>query len=652
MLLGECSMKMFTKLALVSSMAVSANAMAMQSMDDAALSAATGQDGINIGIGISKIEIAKVLVHDNDGLVYSGTAPTSGQAGFGGTGNAGAIVIKSNASGKTATNGIVIEAPVNAAGNAYDTTRKLTGWYKNEHKSKEWLKIKYKFQPKGCQVSAAIQQGPGFTPDHRIFTQRGYVEIEDIVSGEDRVLVQECAYSEDTMQVILGSLLGDGALSSKNGKGAGFVASQADSRRDYLELKAASVNARPIKTLKGWRIATEYNYQLTDLYHELEVFEDCRVYRPKPTQEYLSRLDARALAIWYFDDGNLPPDSKPRLWSRTLAKHPEYVQYVLDWMQQLGIKAHFHTDEVNNQFFVIDSELEFFNLIRKYATDSVQYKIRDAFKDKSDTYLWDFSRTKQYYALVEDVVQWEVPESRRGYSTSWCIDVENNHNFFTPIGLVHNCRDTAATLELHNKFLPIINNSRQLSSCYYNLMLPALMFLTDMEDRGIPISKDRLVAARGMLEAELDDLRTKLYSFPEVVELERDQGKIFNPNSVNQLRVLLYDKLGLDNGGALTDTGALSTDSEVLTELAKQHEIASVIHEIRKKTKLLSTYVVKLMGVIDRDNRVRTGFNLTSTTSGRLSSSGNFNVQQLPRDNPLIKGCVKARPGYKIVAVD
>ena len=70
-------MKMFTKLALVSSMAISANAMAMQSMDDAALSAATGQDGINIGIGISKIEIDKVLIHDNDGLRYSGAAPSA-----------------------------------------------------------------------------------------------------------------------------------------------------------------------------------------------------------------------------------------------------------------------------------------------------------------------------------------------------------------------------------------------------------------------------------------------------------------------------------------------------------------------------------------------------------------------------------------------
>ena len=100
-------MKMFTKLALISSMAISANAMAMQSMDDAALGATTGQDGINIGLGISKVTIEKVLIHDNDGLLAAGAA---GDMGFGGTSTAGAIVIKANGSGTTATNGIVISA--------------------------------------------------------------------------------------------------------------------------------------------------------------------------------------------------------------------------------------------------------------------------------------------------------------------------------------------------------------------------------------------------------------------------------------------------------------------------------------------------------------------------------------------------------------
>lgn len=100
-------MKMFTKLALVSSMAISANAMAMQAMDDAALSSATGQDGISIGIGAGLnadlatfmgsapattkgILVEGLYVHDNDGL--AATAAFNG-VNLGGKATAGAIHI-------------------------------------------------------------------------------------------------------------------------------------------------------------------------------------------------------------------------------------------------------------------------------------------------------------------------------------------------------------------------------------------------------------------------------------------------------------------------------------------------------------------------------------------------------------------------------
>jgi len=100
-------MKMFTKLALVSSMAISANAMAMQAMDDAALSSATGQDGISIGIGAGLnadlatfmgsdpattkgILVEGLYVHDNDGLAT--TAAFNG-VNLGGQATAGAIHI-------------------------------------------------------------------------------------------------------------------------------------------------------------------------------------------------------------------------------------------------------------------------------------------------------------------------------------------------------------------------------------------------------------------------------------------------------------------------------------------------------------------------------------------------------------------------------
>lgn len=86
-------------------MAISANAMAMQAMDDSALSATTGQDGINIGIGISRVTIDKLFVHDNDGLATDATntyipmnpgTPASAVSKpiIGGSGKAGAIVIQ------------------------------------------------------------------------------------------------------------------------------------------------------------------------------------------------------------------------------------------------------------------------------------------------------------------------------------------------------------------------------------------------------------------------------------------------------------------------------------------------------------------------------------------------------------------------------
>ena len=107
-------MKLFTKLALVSAVAVSSNAMAMQAMDDAALSSTTGQDGISIGIGISKVDIAKVHVFDGDGLAAAGTAGVD--AGSGGTGKTGAITL----------NNVVLNAPHMADGTTLDTARMLS----------------------------------------------------------------------------------------------------------------------------------------------------------------------------------------------------------------------------------------------------------------------------------------------------------------------------------------------------------------------------------------------------------------------------------------------------------------------------------------------------------------------------------------------
>jgi len=183
-------------------------------------------------------------------------------------------------------------------------------------------------------------------------------------------------------------------------------------------------------------------------------------------------------------------------------------------------------------------------------------------------------------------------------------------------------------------------------------MVPGMLFLKEVEEAGVPFDLNRLLKVQKLMETEIQIAKEKLYEFEEVHKFEEAQGKVFNPNSTQQLRVLMFDFLRLTPTGKLTGTGAQSTDAEVLKTLSEEHPIPGVILDIRQKSKIKNTYLDKVIPALDKDGRIRTGFNLTSTTSGRLSSSGKLNMQQLPRDNSAVKGCIKAQPGYKILQQD
>jgi len=212
--------------------------------------------------------------------------------------------------------------------------------------------------------------------------------------------------------------------------------------------------------------------------------------------------------------------------------------------------------------------------------------------------------------------------------------------------------DTAVTFDLFQKFWPIVQKNGNLLKVYKEILIPGTLFLMDMEEVGIPVNKERMAAANMYLDEQIAQAKEVVYGFDEVKRFEKDTGKIFNPNSVLQLRVVLFDYLGLQPTGKKTATGAISTDAEVLEQLSEEHPLPAAILKVRQLGKIQNTYISKILPEIDRDGRIRTNFNLIFTTSGRLSSSGKFNAQQIPRDNPIIKGCIKAIEGYKIVSQD
>jgi len=211
--------------------------------------------------------------------------------------------------------------------------------------------------------------------------------------------------------------------------------------------------------------------------------------------------------------------------------------------------------------------------------------------------------------------------------------------------------DAMATFLLYEKFIKIKQNPKLLW-VYENILIPGTRFLIDTQDNGVPFDRKRLYVGQDAMQTDIDNAIAALYENEKIRRFEEINGKPFNPNSTMQLRSLLFDYLGLTPTGKKTGTGADSTDAEVLKELSLQSDVPKRILDIRQKSKIKNTYLDKIIPQLDRDSRLRTGFNLHGTTSGRLSSSGKLNMQQLPRDNPTVKGCIKAAPGHKIVAMD
>ncbi len=249
----------------------------------------------------------------------------------------------------------------------------------------------------------------------------------------------------------------------------------------------------------------------------------------------------------------------------------------------------------------------------------------------------------------------ELDEFKRAYCKSNKIRLMDFTYDLIPFDIMwrYAAADTDATIRLFEKFMPIMDKSSStIGKAYHTILKPATIFLADVENNGVPFKKNRLYKAQEKLEAEIFDLEAKLYTYSEVKTIEKINGEILNPGSPKQLAQLFFTVMGLPIQGK-TATGAPSTDAEVLGILAGMHEVPGLVSKIRKLKKIKSTYIDKIIAKLDSDGHLRTNFNLCTTTSGRLSSSGKLNMQQLPRDNKIVKHCISSPdPDYSIVSQD
>ena len=181
------------------------------------------------------------------------------------------------------------------------------------------------------------------------------------------------------------------------------------------------------------------------------------------------------------------------------------------------------------------------------------------------------------------------------------------------------CDDAFATLELTRFWTENLDEKEK--DLLYNIEVPLMYVLADMEIDGVSIDKEYLSELSTELDSKILVLEEKICEMA---------GCTFNINSPKQVGEILFDKLQLKAKGKNKTKTGYSTNAKVLEELAEEHEIVRLILENRHYQKLKSTYVDNLPQLISyADDRLHTSFNQSATTTGRLSSS-NPNLQNIP----------------------
>ncbi len=178
----------------------------------------------------------------------------------------------------------------------------------------------------------------------------------------------------------------------------------------------------------------------------------------------------------------------------------------------------------------------------------------------------------------------------------------------------------------------------------FDMEIPVMQVLKDMEITGVTVDKEKLIEIWKKLKKEALDLQTKIHE---------TAGEEFNINSPKQVWEILFGKLELPKWKKTKTWWSVSAD--VLENLASDYPIAKDIVLFRHYSKILSTYVVGISDLLDKNSLVHTNYNQSVTSTGRLSST-NPNLQNIPASDGIageIRSAFVSRfEGWSMMAFD
>lgn len=222
--------------------------------------------------------------------------------------------------------------------------------------------------------------------------------------------------------------------------------------------------------------------------------------------------------------------------------------------------------------------------------------------------------------------------------------------------------DAIKTYELY-EYQKTLLNRRVLSGPYnvfWNIEMPLIPVVADMEDRGVCLDFDvcknlheKYHKIREERQKQADEAIAMYQNEIDNYKMKHPDNKLSDPISLSsptQLAILFYDILGLESPDKKAPRG---TGEDILKHFAqgKEKNLCEAILGMRNVDKLLGTYIDKMPEIALDDGRVHASYNQYGAKTGRFSSQ-DPNLQNIPSHNKEIRQMFKAQDGYVLIGSD
>lgn len=244
-------------------------------------------------------------------------------------------------------------------------------------------------------------------------------------------------------------------------------------------------------------------------------------------------------------------------------------------------------------------------------------------------------------------------------------------------GYIYGAHDAEMTMKLYEFQKPFMTEGceeciqydlSRVSKLYVNEELPLITVLVKMKLAGIAVSYDKISELRtkylGLKDKALDKFNEAVSAVANNILnyiSKHNDGVMQYPvnyNSPNQIAILLYDILGIK---VIDKKAPRSTGANVISYIVNNEDqygsdvrnIVGALSDVKKYDKVIGSFIDKIDKEARKtDGKIFADFNQTSARTGRLSSSGAINLQQIPSKLSDIRNIFTAGKNRVFIGAD